>query len=64
MSKCQIVEAVYSAPYTIVELGVQLAGGDTLDTANSVIPFPKVRKVSPIGGSIGNIYQSASATMI
>ncbi len=64
MSKCHIVEEVYSAPYTIVERSVQLAGGDTLGTANSIIPFPKVRKVSPIGGSIGNIYQSASATMI
>ena len=48
----------------MVEPKVQLAGSDTPDTANSVIPFPKVRKVSPIGGSIGNIYQSASATMI
>ncbi len=42
MSKPQVVEAVYSAPHTIVELEFQLAGGDTLDTANSVIPFPLI----------------------
>ena len=42
MSKCQVFEVVYSAPHTIVELDPRLAGGDTLDTANSVIPFPRI----------------------
>ena len=65
--KYQSVRVVYSAPHILIEPKVQLAGVKSWTQPIAWGPrlwYLKGRKVSPIGGSIGNIYQSASATMI